>query len=219
MTTTRRRLACVVQAAALAGAAALACSAAQTATVQNGPAANSVPPAMRAQEAQGEAGLEQPGDVRTILAGIMRDNEAMKPLLDGMHPQAWYDQKGASSTYIRQLQVAQTQLRDVLYSAGLLSQKTEDLSLALDTYFRIEALEVTARSLDGGAHEYGSRANADKLQELIARNFDSRERLRDYLRDLAVNLQQSFKIADEEAQRCRAAASASTSQSRRSKRE
>lgn len=174
---------------------------------------------MRAQLKASLAGLEEPGDIRQILAGIVNDNEQMKPLLDGMDPQAWYDKKGAPSAYILQRQMAQRQLGDVLYSAKLLSQKTNDLSLALDTYFRIEALEVTARSLDQGALEYGSRAEADQLQNLIARNFNNRQRLRDYLRDLAANLQQNFKIADEEAQRCRAAASESASRSRRHRRQ
>ncbi|MGH9584274.1 MAG: hypothetical protein ACRD4O_15220, partial [Bryobacteraceae bacterium] len=203
-----------IQAAALAGAAALACIAASAQV----PSPNSLPPSMLAQERAAEAGLEEPGDARSIIAGILKDNEQMKPLLDSMNPQAWYDKKGAPSTYILQRQTAQRQLNDVLYSAQLLSRKTGDLSLALDTYFRIEALEVTARSLDEGAREYGSRANADKLQDLIARNFDSRQRLRDYLRDLAANLQQNFKIADEEAQRCRAAASESRPRSRRTNR-
>lgn len=161
------------------------------------------------------AGLAEPGDVRSILAGILTDNEQMKTVLAGMNPQAWYDKKGAPSAYILQHQTAQRQLNDVLYTARMLSQKTDDLSLALDTYFRIEALEVTARSLDHAAHEYGNRTNADKLQNLIARNFNSRQKLRDYVRSLAANLEQNFKIADEEAQRCRVSVNARTKRSRR----
>jgi hypothetical protein len=219
----RRRPPCVLQAAALASMAVFGCAAQVSASSQSAPSPvpspSSLPPSMRAQVTQAEAGLEQPGDVRSIIAGIIKDNQEMKPLLESMHPQAWYDQKGASSTYIRQWQTAQSQLQDVLTSAQLLAQKTEDLPLALDTYFRIEALEVTARSLDEGAREYGNRANADQLGVLIARNFDSRERLRDYLRDLAASLEQNFKIADEEAQRCRAAASAASARAKRSRRQ
>lgn len=170
---------------------------------------------MRAQLKTAEAGLDEPGDVRSILAAIVNDNQDMESLVERLDPQAWYDKKGAPSAYVMQRQAAQRQLRDVLYSAKLLSQKTNDLTLALDTYFRIEALEVTARSLDQGALEYGNRADAGKLQNLIARDFGSRQRMRDYLRELASNLQQNFKIADEEAQRCRAAASASRPRSYR----
>jgi hypothetical protein len=207
------KVACFFRAAIFAGAA-FACTAAQK-TVSPIPSPNTLPPAMRAQEKAAMAGLEDPGDVRSVLAGILKDNEQMKPLLASMNPQAWYDKKGAPSAYILQHQTAQRQLNDLLYSAKMLSQKTSDLSLALDTYFRIEALAVTAQSLDHAAHEYGSRANADKLQNLIARNFNSRQKLRDYVRNLAANLEQNFKIADEEAQRCRVSVDARTKRSRR----
>lgn len=212
MITTRRRLVCVLQTAALAGSTVFGCAAAQIANTQKSlapiPSPSTLPPSMRAQEQAATSGLQQPGDVRSIVAGLLKDNEQMKLVLASMNPQAWYDKKGAPSAYILQHQTAQRQLNDLLYSAKMLSQKTADLSLALDTYFRIEALAVTARSLDQAAHEYGNRANADKLQNLIARNFNSRQKLRDYVRNLAVNLEQNFKIADEEAQRCRVSVNA-----------
>lgn len=120
-----------------------------------------------------------------------------------MNPQQWYDQKGAPSTYIVQWQTAQRQLNDARYAMRQLGQKTESLPLALDAYFRLEALEVTTRAVAQGAERYGPRATADKLDALIAQNFNSRERFRDYIRDLAQSVEQNFKIADEEAQRCR----------------
>ncbi len=156
-----------------------------------------------AQQQPVPAGLETPWDVRKILAGLDKDSQQLQPLFANLNPQQWYEQKGAPTTYILQWQMAQQQLRDVMVTSTLLSQKTESLSLALDEYFRLEALEVTARSLEEGARKYADRASADKLSELIAHNFNSRERFRDYLRDLATSMEQNFKIADEEAQRCR----------------
>src|SRR5579875_337528 len=150
------------------------------------------------------AGLETPWDVRTIVDHIVTDTQQLRPVLARMNPQQWYDKKGAPSTYIVQWQTAQRQLNDVLYTAGQLSQKTESLSLALDVYFRLEALQVTTRSLDEGAEHYADRATADQLSALVAHNFNNRERFRDYIRDLAASTEQNFKIADEEAQRCRA---------------
>src|SRR5581483_6641567 len=111
---------------------------------------------------------------------------------------------GAPITYIVQWQTAQRQLNDSVYTVQQLSQKTESLTLALDMYFRLEALDVTARSLEEGATHYDTRATADKLQSLIAHNFNTRERLRDYIQDLASSMEENFKVADEEAQRCRA---------------
>lgn len=175
------------------------------------------PASLSRQESQAEAGLESPWDARSIVDAVVKDDEQLQPLLSEMNPQQWYDKRGAPTTYIVQWQTAQRQLKDVLYSARLFSQKTESLSLALDTYFRLEALEVTARSLDEGAQKYGTRAIADKLSELIAHNFNNRERFRDYIRDLATSTEQNFKIADEEAQRCRGMISKEPPNPKRSK--
>lgn len=160
-------------------------------------------PAAGKQQAQAEAGLESPWDVRTIIAAINSDAAKLKPLLAQLNPQQWYDQKGAPSTYILQLQTAQRQVSDIDITTKMLSQKTEDLALALDEYFRLEALDISARSLAEGARKYGPRGQADQLDALVASNFANRERFRQYLTDLATSTEQNFKIADEEAQRCR----------------
>jgi hypothetical protein len=154
--------------------------------------------AARAQQ----QGLETPWDVRKILVELNAQTDQLKPLLAQLNPQQWAN-KGASTTYIQQWQGAQKQLSDVLATTQQLGQKTESLTLALDTYFRLEALETTARSLTEGAQRYGDRATADRLSAYVARSFTSRQRLRDYLEDLATSTEQNFKIADEEAQRCR----------------
>jgi D-hexose-6-phosphate mutarotase len=151
---------------------------------------------------QQPAGLETPWDVRKILADLTAQTNQLKPLLTQLNPQQWVD-KGASSTYVLQWQAAQRQVADVLVSSQRLSQKTDSLSQALDTYFRLEALEVTVRSLDEGAQRYGARGMADKLAGFVARSFDGRQRFRDYLQDLAASTEQNFTIADQEAQRCR----------------
>ena len=148
-------------------------------------------------------GIEQPWDVRKILLALNSDNQTLKPVLAQMNPQQWYDQKGASSTYIVQWQTAKAQVDDVITATARLGQKTDELSLALDTYFRLEALDTLTRSVLEGAKKYGDRAAAGKLEELIAHNFNNRERFRDYLRDLATTQQENFKVADAEAQRCR----------------
>lgn len=163
----------------------------------------SIPTLGRSQNANSQAGLETPWDVRQILTNLLKDNQELQPLLAGINPQQWYDQKGAPSAYISQWQMAQRQLADVVTTSKSLAQDTENLPLALDDYFRLEALEVTARSLEEGAQKYADRATSDRLSELIAHNFTNRQHFRDYIRDLAASTAQNFKIADEEAQRCR----------------
>jgi len=133
----------------------------------------------------------------------LQDNEKLRAVFGALNPQDWSAKKGASTGYIQQLQLGQRQLNDVVAASKLLAQKTESLPLALDDYFRLEALEVTARSLSEGALRYADRHTADQLSQLVSRSFSTRERLRDYIQDLAKTQEQNFKVADEEAQRCR----------------
>jgi hypothetical protein len=148
-------------------------------------------------------GLESAWTLRFILDELLKDNEKLEPLLAQMNPQEWVSKKGASDVYIQQWQTAHSQLREVVAASKMLAQRTESLPLALDDYFRLEALEYTSRSLQEAVTRYGDRFTADQLNGLIARNFSRRERFRDYIRDLAASSEVNFKLADEEAQRCR----------------
>ncbi|HEY6988517.1 MAG TPA: hypothetical protein VH369_09035 [Bryobacteraceae bacterium] len=169
------------------------------------------------QPAPAPSGMDAPWGVRKILDDLMADNEKLKSVLATLNPQEWSSKKGASTAYMQQLQMGQRQLNDVIVSSKLLAQKTESLPLALDNYFRLEALEVTARSLSEGALRYGDRHTADQLSTLVARSFTRRERLRDYIEDLANTREQNFRVADEEAQRCRGMISSQPAPSTRSR--
>ena len=148
------------------------------------------------------AGVQTPWDVRSIISRLIDENERFEPVLNSIHPQDWVS-KGASSVYVQQLQQAQQQTHDVVVTSKMLAQKTDQLSLALDDYFRLEALDSTARSLEEGLQRYADRASADKLAALIAHNYSAREQFRDYLSSLATSQEKNFKVADEEAQRYR----------------
>ncbi len=150
-----------------------------------------------------DSGLETPWDVRKTIADVLKQADQLRPVLLGLDPQQWSAQKGAPDAYIVQRSAAERQLNDLTIATKLFSGRPESLSLGLDLYFRLEALDTTARSLDEGAKEYANRATADKLAQLIAADFNSRQQLRSDLRDLAKSQEEDFKIADEEAQRCR----------------
>lgn len=148
-------------------------------------------------------GLQNAWDVRKTIADLKSETDKMQPFLLHLDPQAWYDKKGAPTTYIVQWQAAQQQLKDVIVVANAFAQKTESLPQGLDVYFRLEALESTERALAEGVQQFDTRANADKFNAMIAHSFSSRERIREYLRELATSTDENFKIADREAQRCR----------------
>jgi hypothetical protein len=147
-------------------------------------------------------GLQAPWDIRQMLTALNAENEKMKPVLEQMHPQQWLD-NGAPPAYVSQYQAARTRMDDVIRSVKGLSQQTDSLSAALDTYFRMESLEISARSVYECVKKYGERTSAEQLSEVIAQNFNNRQKFREYLRDLSVQREEEFKIADEEAQRCR----------------
>lgn len=137
-----------------------------------------------------------------MLANLNSEIEKLQPLLDRLHPQEWID-NGAPPTYVTQYQDTQDRVKDAVRASKALAARTDSLSLAIDAYFRMEALENVARSLEQGVRKYGEPRMADQLAALISQDFSNRQRLREYLTDLSVEREQEFKIADEEAQRCR----------------
>jgi hypothetical protein len=155
-----------------------------------------------AKELQPPAGLQTPWDIRQMLAALNAQNSKLKPLLDQMRPQQWLD-NGAPHAYASQYMEAQTRIDDEIRAVTNLSQQPDSLSAALDTYFRLEAFEIVTRSLVECIQKYGERSVAEQLSTLIAQEFTNRQKFREYLRDLSIEREQNFKIADEEAQRCR----------------
>jgi hypothetical protein len=161
------------------------------------------PAAGSATQVEAAAGVAAPWDAQKLLADVNSGNQEMTPLLDQMNPQEWMDEKGAPSAYLSQWNTAKQQLADSATTIQRLATQSDNIYLCLDAYFRMEALETTERSLLEGTRAYGTRRVADKLQELIARNYTAREQFRQYLLELTASKEQMFQIADREAQRCR----------------
>jgi hypothetical protein len=126
----------------------------------------------------------------------------LKPALDRFDSQMWTS-KGASPTYAAQLKSAHDQLGYLLDVSAKLAQRPERLSLALETYFRLQALEAMVNSVASAARTYQSAEEADSVQSLMRGAVGYREKLRQYLVDLAAAKEEEFAIMDKEAQRCR----------------
>ena len=161
-----------------------------------------VPTAQAVSANNAPLGLEPPWDVKQMLTDLAGQNEKLKPLLNQMKPEQWLA-NGAPPTYVHQYQEAQARVDDTIRAATALSLQTDNLPLALDAYFRMEALEHIGRSLEQCVRRYGERRQADELATLMARDFSNREKLRNYVQNLSAEREQQFKIADQEAQRCR----------------
>lgn len=147
-------------------------------------------------------GLQPDWDIGVIL-GEMSDHAArLVPFLDKVDAKAWVA-KGASETYVAQLQSSKEQARAMAADAKVLARNPEKLSAALQLYFRIQGLEQMIESLSEGARKYQDPAFADELASRSAENGTNRNRFQTYIVSLASEREQECAVMDREAQRCR----------------
>jgi uncharacterized membrane protein len=151
-----------------------------------------------------QTGVASEWDIRKLLDSLSQQAEHLKPVIDQVQPADWQSQ-GASQTYVAQWKAAQAQLQYLRASTDAFSRQPERLPLGLDAYFRMQALESIFGSLVEGVRKYQNPALASIMQSVVAENSTNRDRLRQYLQDLAAQKEQEFEVADREAQRCRAA--------------
>jgi hypothetical protein len=155
------------------------------------------------------AGVATPWDTSPMIASLSTQAARLKPILDQLTPKEWVA-KGAPDAYIAQWKGAEDELGFLTDSAKALQKQPERLTLALDTYFRLQSLELRLNSLVEGVRNYQNPAVGDLLIGVAAENSANRDKLRQYITDLAVTKEQEFEIADKEAQRCRGTLSKQT---------
>ncbi len=148
-------------------------------------------------------GIPPEWEVAKQLAALTDHVQRIRPLLDQLKPEDWV-KRGAPAAYGDQVQRARAEIGYLTGSAQALSGHPEKLTTALETYFRMQAVEAMLRSVSSGVRKYQNAAVADLLDGLINDTNADREKLRQYVVDLAADREQQFRIADQEAQRCRA---------------
>ena len=152
------------------------------------------------------SGVSSEWDVRKLLDSLDLEAQHLKPVIDQVKPEGW-TAKGASSTasntYVAQWKAAQAELRYFLSASEALSRQPEKLTSVLDTYFRMQAMESTVSSVVEGVRKYQNPALANLMQGVLGENNANRDRLRQYVQDLAAQKEQELQVADREAQRCR----------------
>ena len=151
-----------------------------------------------------DSGVASEWDARKLIDALTTQAQHLKPLIDQVQPTDWLS-KGAPDAYVGQWNTAQAQLKYLISSSDAFSRQPERLSLGLDIYFRMQTVDSTLGSLTEGVRKYQNPALASIMQSVIAENSTNRDRLRQYLQDLATQKEEEFKVADREAQRCRAA--------------
>jgi len=151
---------------------------------------------------QNTPGVLSQWEVRRLLQNLGEQAARLAPVVDQVQPSTWVSQ-GAPQAYVDQWTHGKADLQYLLDDSAALEKKPERLSLALDTYFRMVALENVLGSMLEGVRKYQDAGLAKRIQDVINENGANRDTLRQYVQDLAQQKEQEFAVADQEAQRCR----------------
>lgn len=151
-----------------------------------------------AQQAPAPAAWDDSPRAAELAAQIAR----LKPLLDQLVPEDWAAQ-GADITYVQQWRTAQEELAALTTAADQFDRQPGKLTLALDTYFRLQSVEWRLESLIEGARRYQSPAVADQMSGILRGNSANRDGLRAYITAAAARQEQELTIVTQDAQRCR----------------
>ena len=162
------------------------------------------------------AGLESEWSIQKVLAALQADSRRLKPLVDQADPTTWR-YSDSNNSYIAQWQTAEKEIAYLNGATENLARQPEKLTLAMEAYFRLQALESTVSSLADGLRTHSNPAVADLLKGALAENSINRERLKQYLMELASQKEQEYQIMDREAQRCRGMLTKQPSSSDRSR--
>ncbi len=145
-------------------------------------------------------GLPPEWEVRKQIAALAEHVQRFQPLLEQINPETWAD---APSGYADQTKRARAEIGYLVTTTRSLEKQPDRLTLALDSYFRMVSVDQMLRSLEAGIRKYQNPAVADLLQGLLVEESADREKLRQYIIDLAADRELQFRVIDEEAQRCR----------------
>jgi hypothetical protein len=146
--------------------------------------------------------MQNDWDIRKTLAAVASHADSVAPFVDQIHPENWIA-AGAPDGYIAQAKSCREELRAIALAARALSQNPQDLPGELKVLFRIRTLETRLASLGEGLRKYQNPPMADMLSAAVTENTGNLQRLQQYILELAGEKDQEFRVADEEAQRCR----------------
>jgi len=149
-----------------------------------------------------QAGIENEWDFHKTLDAIAVHADRLAPFVDQIHPENW-TAAGAPEAYVAQAKACRDEVRGIAAAARTLSRSPEKLSDSLQLLFRIRGLETRLASLGEGLRKYQNPAMGEMLSSAVAGNGGNRDRLQQYTLELATEREQEFRVADEEAQRCR----------------
>lgn len=147
------------------------------------------------------AGIPPEWETRKLLDSLVANAKKLEPLVNDIDPAVWQE-KGAPEAYLSQRKSVQNSLAGLQYASGQLSQEPTRLSFAIETLFRLEAVNNYLSSLASGVRRYQNPALADLLMGVADENGANRESLKQYILDLTTTKEGEFRVMETEAQRC-----------------
>ncbi len=142
-------------------------------------------------------------EVIEMAQGVDLHAEEMKTLLEQVRPKEWI-QDGAPDAYVTQHEEMMRDIGHLSLSAQDMTRNPAGLKAVVDTFLWVDRLSSMISSLEHGVRRYQNAAVAELLVAARDRNNTESEKLKGYLRQLAVAREAEMEIADSEAQRCRA---------------
>jgi len=149
------------------------------------------------------AGLESDWDIAAVLREVSAHAARVLPLLDRADAGEW-GAKGAPAAYAAQLQSSKEQAQALADDAKALAANPETLSAELRVLFREQGLETLLNSIAEAMRKYQNPAAAQELIAIAAEGGANRDRLEEYVVNLAGEREKEYQVMDKEAQRCRA---------------
>ena len=151
--------------------------------------------------AQSAAGIPPEWETRKLLDSLVKNAERLDPLVGEINPADWVA-KGAPETYVAQWQSVRNAIGGIKVSSRRLAEEPTSLARALDTFFRLDTLNIYLGSFAAGIRKYQNPAIADLLLAVSDENAANRENLKQYAIDLASTKEGELKVMESEAQRC-----------------
>lgn len=149
-----------------------------------------------------QAGVAPEWEARRDIPALPEKIKKLLPVLQQLHPEQWVA-KGASDAYVQQWKSVQAEAGYLQTTVDSLAKQPDKLTLALEAYFRMLAIETRMGNLVEAIRKYQNPALADLLQSMAADNLTARVGLQQYITDVATQRESEWKIMESEAQRCR----------------
>ena len=151
-----------------------------------------------------DAGVSTEWDIRKDMTALAAEIRQLQPWINKIEPEKWVSQGAPQSpTYANQLISLQSAVKNLLGSTEKLAREPERLTVALDTYFRIQYVETLLDMVRQGVRKYQSPDLAEILNGQMTASLNSKDKLRTHIMDLASLQEEEMSVMNQEAQRCR----------------